>query len=473
MNATVAGNVRREAFTTNVTQTTGISVAGIYNVSNAAITPTLGQYETRRNVNSAYGSAALTYAGWWTVEGTARNDWSSTLPRGENSYFYPSINTSIVLTDAVPAIRNRYLTYLKIRGGLAEVGNDAEPYQLLTTFTGRSSKFNGLPQFTLGQNLLEPNLKPELTKSGEVGDKVTRNQIYLVPVSATSGFANKLINAGRMQNKGFEALLTVTPVQLRNLTWTTSFNYASNKNKVVELAPGVSRIVLGNGLFTDFRLEARKGQPYGALWGGDLLRNAQGRLLTHNGIPVQTDTFVYLGSIQPNWTGGWNNQVTYRGVTLSALLDIRRGGKIMSYTNYVGAYSGVLKETLRGREVDWDDPGIVVDGVDDVTGQPNTVRLTAEEYWQSLFGATGAFVYDASYVKLREVRLGFDLPQRYAGVLKAQSVSLALTARNLALWTDVPNVDPEFAYSSNNFQGVEYGLPANPRSIGVSLRITP
>jgi TonB-linked SusC/RagA family outer membrane protein len=490
MNATVGGNVRREAFTTNTAQTTGISVAGIYNVSNAAITPTLGQYETRRNVNSVYGSASATYAGWWTVEGTARNDWSSTLPSDQNSYFYPSVNTSIVLTDALPQIRNRYLSYLKLRGSLAEVGNDAEPYQLLTTFSGRPNQFNGQPQFTLGQNLLEPNLKPELTRSGEVGveasfldgrasvdmsyyDKLTRNQIYLVPVSATSGFANKLINAGKMQNKGFEALLTVTPVQRRTFSWTSTFNFAANKNKVIELAPGVDRIVLGNGLFLEMRTEARKGQPYGAIWGGDFARDDEGRVLVSRGFPVHSDTFTYHGSVMPDWTGGWSNQFTYRGVSLSALLDMRRGGKIMSYTNYVGTYSGVLASTLRGREIDWNDPGVLVDGIDVATGQPNTIRVTAERYFQSLFGVITPAVFDASYVKLREVRLGFDLPARYAQRLRAQQVSLALTGRNLALWTDVPNVDPEFAYNNTNFQGVEYAIPANPRSFGLSVRIAP
>jgi outer membrane receptor protein involved in Fe transport len=384
------------------------------------------------------------------------------------------------------------------------VGNDTDPYQLATVFQGNPNKFGGLSQFTLGNNQLLPDLEPENTTSVEAGieagfldgratidltgyQKETRNQIYLVPVSPTTGFANKLINAGTMQNTGFEALLTLVPLQLSNgFEWTTTVNFGQNNNQVKELAEGVKRIVLGNGLFGDVRLEATKGLPYGALWGYDILRCDQnhidsgdcgtaqrGQILTSGGIPLQTDTMVYLGSIQPKWTGGISNQISWRGLSAGALLDIRHGGKIMSYTNYVGNYSGVLESTLIGREVDWDNPGIVVNGWDVDDQAPNTTNVTSEDYFQNLFGATGATTYDASYVKLREFRLGYDLPQRWASRVRASSVSLALTGRNLALWTDVPNVDPEFAYSSGNFQGIEYAFPGNTRSWGLSVRLTP
>jgi len=487
--AMAGGNVRREYYSNESVTTTGISVAGIYNVANAAITPTLGQEVRRRHVNSAFGSASFTWNGWWTVEGTARNDWSSTLPKGANSYFYPSVNTSIVLSDAIPAIKNNVLSYLKLRGSLAEVGSDAAPYQLQTLFSGNPNKFGGLPQFSLGDVLAEPNLKPELTRSSEVGveasffdgrasldatyyDKRTRNQIYTVPVSATTGFAQKLINAGEMQNKGFEALLAVTPIQARNFTWTSTFNYAKNENKVLELAPGVSIINLGGGLFGEMRLEARPGQPYGAIVGYGFARDEQGRVLVEDGHPVHADTMSYLGSIMPKWTGGWNNQFTYKNLSLNVLFDMSRGGKLMSYTNLVGHYSGVLEGSLLGREIDWDQPGVLFNGVN-ADGTPNTTRVNSEAFFQNMFGLAEPYVYDADFVKLREIRVGFDLPQRYANRLRASSLSLALTGRNLAVWKDVPNVDPEFAYSSGNFQGVEYGVPANPRSIGLSVRITP
>lgn len=514
VDATLGGNVRREQFSTTSTTTAGISVPGIFNVGNAAITPTLAQTDLRRHVNSLYGTLAFTLNDWWTVEGTARNDWSSTLPEENNSYFYPSVNTSVVLTDALPTLQTGWLSYLKVRGSWAEVGTDASPYQLATTFTGNPNKFGGLPQFSLGNTLLEPNLKPEITRSWEAGAeagfvdgrvtldatfyvKNTRNQIYAAPISPTAGFLNKLINAGEMRNTGFEALLSVLPLQTEDLTWNVTFNFAKNSNEVVELAPGVERLLLGDvtgraNLFSDVRLEARPGEPFGVLYGAGYLRDANtGQILFEDGLPVHSD-FKKFGSIQPDWTGGLSNTVTWRNFSLNALLDIRRGGKMFSYTNYIGTYSGVLENTLEGREADWDDPGLVKTGIDIescatgsdvdendpgiyncINGTANATRVTAEQYWQSFFGNIEPFVYDASYVKLREVRLGIDFPATWANRLRMQAVNLAVTARNLALWTDVPNVDPEFAYSSNNWQGIEYAIPANPKSVGFTLRLTP
>jgi hypothetical protein len=165
--------------------------------------------------------------------------------------------------------------------------------------------------------------------------------------------------------------------------------------------------------------------------------------------------------------------VTFKNLSLNVLFDIRQGGKIISSTNEVGEYSGVLASSLRGREVDFDNPGLVVQGIDVNTGAENTVSVTAERYFQSLFPTIEPYVYDASYVKLRELRFGFDFPANWAQRFGARSLSLAVTGRNLALWTDVPNIDPEFAFNATNFQGFEYAIPSNPRSIGVSFRITP
>ena len=501
--AMLGGNLRREVFNSGTTQSTGLSVAGIYNVSNSAITPTLGQFAQRRHMNSVFGSLSTTFNNYWTVEVTGRQDQSSTLPKGQNVYFYPSVNTSLILTDAVPSLQVGPLSFVKLRASWAEVGNDTDPYQLATVYQGSPNKFGGRPQFTLGQNLLEPNLKPEITRSTEAGveagfldgrasldftwyNKETRNQIYLVPVSPTTGYQNKLLNAGTMRNRGIELLLNTTPVQLANFSWNLTVNFGANKNTVVDLAPDVDEIILGNGLFGDVQLRAHKGQPYGALYGYAIRRCDEGgvddglctaaqsgRILVDGGIPLQTDTMVYLGSIQPRWTGGISNQFSYKNFSIGALLDMRNGGKLMSYTNYVGLYSGVLKESLRGREIAFDNPGIVVNGIDVNTGGENTTNVTSETYFQYLFGATGETTYDASYIKLRELRVGYDLPQRYAQMLRSQAVSIALTGRNLWLSTDVPNIDPEFAYSSGNFQGIEYAFPGNTRTFGLSVRLTP
>ena len=490
-NGLVGGNNRLEYFSTNSQRTLGISVPGIYNVSNAAIAPTLGQQLVRRQVKSVYGSAAFTFNDWWTVEATGRNDWSSTLPANHLSYFYPSVNTSIVLTDALPAIKGRFLSFLKLRGSIAQVGNDAPAYSLATVYVGDANKFKGLPQFSLSNSLANAELKPEITRSDEGGiemgllnsritldaslyNKTTRNQIFNVDVSPASGFLTKSVNAGRINNRGFEALLTLVPIQADNgLNWTTTLNYSRNRSTVVELAPGIATIVLGSGIFAEFNIEARQGLPYGTIYGSYFDRDAQGRLQIDGGIPVPGNGFKVLGNIQPTWTGGVGNQLTFRNMSLNVLFDIRRGGKIVSSTNEVGEYSGVLQSSLRGRETDWNTPGIVVDGIDVNTGQPNTTSVTAETYFQSIFPNIEPYVYDGGYVKLRELRFSLDLPASFASRFGAHAASFAITGRNLKMWKKVPNIDPEFAYNSSNFQGFEYAIPSNPRSIGLSLRVTP
>ncbi|MEA2706061.1 MAG: hypothetical protein QOH22_849, partial [Gemmatimonadaceae bacterium] len=266
LNGTLGGTVRREEFNNDGIFTPGLSVAGIYNISNAAITPSPNQFKSRRQVNSVYGNAALTLNNWWTVEGTARNDWSSTLPKGRNSYFYPSVSTSFVLSDAIPSLKNNILSYAKVRAAYAQVGNDADPYQLATTYRstadvsvfGSGNPISNQPRFGLSNTIANPDLKPEKTTAKELGlelslldgratfdfsayDKATRNQIFTIPVSPTSGYSLKAVNAGKISNRGIDFLLGVTPVQLANgFEWTSTFNYSRNKSMVDELAPGIS-----------------------------------------------------------------------------------------------------------------------------------------------------------------------------------------------------------------------------------------
>jgi TonB-linked SusC/RagA family outer membrane protein len=490
LNATTGGTTRRETFNTTDAQTGGLTVPGIYNMSNAAITPTIIQTNRRRQVNSIFGAAAFTLNNWWTVEGTARNDWSSTLPKGKNSYFYPSVNTSIVLTDALPAIKGRVLSYAKIRGATTRVGNDADPYQLRTTYDGLANRFNSLPQFTLGDVLANADLKPEITHSNEFGaelglfngrvtfdgsvySKFTTGQIFQAPVSQASGFISKSINSGRIANNGFEALVGLTPIQLDNgFMWNSTFNYGQNKSQVTDLAPGVNTLLLGtqwNG-----RIEARLGQPYGAIYGKGFQKDANGNLLLSRGLPQPTASpTVFFGTIQPKWTGGWGNTITYKAMTLYGLLDIRHGGNIYSVTNMFGDNTGVLARTLTGRQVDWNNPGIVVKGIDVATGQPNTINVTSEQYFQSIYPAIDPYVYDASYVKLREFRIGVDLPSSLVNHFNAGAVNVSLTGRNLKTWTKVPNIDPEFSYTTGNYQGIEFAALPNARVWGLSVRITP
>ena len=479
---------RYSEYRSDQTYTAGISVPDIYNVSNAAISPTLSNYYSQRQTNSVYGSLAFTWDGWWTVEGTARNDWSSTLPRGNNSYFYPSVNTSVVLTDAIPSLASSTLSFLKLRAAYAQVGNDAPPYQLASTYNGVSNKFGSLPQYELSSNIANFDLKPELTNSFEMGTEVglfdnritldasyynksTRNQIINLVVSSTGGFLTKSLNAGEITNHGFDALLTAIPVRTSDFEWTTSFNFARNRSKVVSLAPGLNTVILASQ--RSATIEARVDEPYGALYGRTYLRDeATGELLLSNGLPQQGPTAL-LGNINPDWTGGWNNTFKYRQFSLGFLLDVRQGGETFSNTNMMCEQSGACANTLLGREVNWNEPGIVGKGIDEGTGQPNDRLVTSEQWFQAKWLINEAYTYDLSYVKLREVRFGYDLPTSLVSRLSASAASVSLIGRNIWTHKNIPNIDPEFAYSNGNAEGFEYmPIPQN-RSIGINLQITP
>ncbi len=487
-NGLLGGTLRRNTFGSSNVSTPGISVPGIYNVSNAAITPTLQQFSSDRRVNSVYESGAVTWDNWWTVEATGRTDWSSTLPAGQNSYFYPGVNTSLVLTNALPRLKSRWLSYAKLRGAFARVGSDANPYQLLTVFNGSSTKFGSLPQFSLSDNLANALLKPEQTTSSEAGaelafldsrvtldasyyDKETKNQILNLVIPPTSGYLTQAINAGQISNKGFEATLGVTPLRSDNgLNWTSTFNYATNKSKVVSLSPGLKTVVLGTQRSAS--VVATVGQPYGQLTGYTFLRDANGNLLTQNGDPIRGPQAV-LGNVNPRWVGGWNNAFRLKRFTASFLLDFHEGGKFFSNTNMMCDQSGMCANTLKGREVDWNNPGIVVKGIDKTTGQANTINVTSENYFQSLWLINQAYTYDDSYVKLRELRVGYDLPAEFARRFSAQNVNVAFVGRNLWTHSNVPNIDPEFTYNTGNAQGLEFAPMPTTRSVGITVQVTP
>ncbi len=429
VNAVAGGELRREYFNGNSQQTTGLVVPEVYNPSNAAITPSIDQ--TDREASGAghvrigrihvqelvdgrgHGAQRL------VIHAPGRTPTRTSIRR---------INTSVVLTDALPGLQNGVLNSLKLRAAAARVGSDAPVYSLTPVFLGESQRFGGQPQYRLDTRLANANLKPEITRSDEVGAEVllfddrvtldfsayrksTRNQIFDVEISGASGFDRKWVNAGEISNKGIEALLGLNVLESpTGVTWSTSFNFGRNRSEVVDLAPDVQAILLASGGFGDVRVEARKGEPYGAIRGYRFQRDNNGNILVEDGFPLRESTLSVLGNIQPSWTGGWGNQITYRNFAVNTLLDIRRGGQLYSVTNMFGEYAGVLESSLRGREIDWDDPGVLVQGTDVATGQPNTTRITSEEYFHGLFAYTENYVYDAGYVKLRELRLSYNLP---------------------------------------------------------------
>jgi TonB-linked SusC/RagA family outer membrane protein len=488
----LGGNRRRSDQYLSGYGTNGILVAGIYNLANAGVAPTVTNSELHSASNSAYGSALVTVKKYWTVEATGRNDWSSTLPKENASYFYPSVSSALVLSDLLPGIANtRWLSYLKVRGGWARVGSDAGPYQLATVYNGSSNKFGGLPLFSLDNKSNNAQLKPERTTSKEGGvelsvldDRVTldgtyyvkqtRDQIIPLTTAPATGFAQAVINAGQITNRGFEASLTARPLRTsRGLTWSTTFNYLRNRSRVDSLYPGLATIIIASQWSSN--IEARQGQPYGVLFGYAYLRDsATGKRMLSGGLPLRDPTKRILGNVNPDWTGGWMNEVRYKSVALNVLVDFRRGGQNFSVGNWWGQYAGVLASTLEGRQEDWDKPGLVIDGIDSKTHQPNTIRVTAEDYNHTVYPINEAGIFNTGFTKLREVRFSWDLPQRYAFKMRASQVNLAFVGRNLLTWTDFPNYDPENSTNAGNGgQGYDMGAMPTTRTFGINITYVP
>ncbi|MEP6619897.1 MAG: SusC/RagA family TonB-linked outer membrane protein [bacterium] len=487
----LGGNRRRNDSYNAFFGTSGILVPGIYNLSNAGIAPTVTNSEFHSAVNSSYGSVVATIKQVWTVEVTGRNDWSSTLPKESASYFYPSVNSALVLSDLFPSIQNSVISFVKLRGGWTRVGSDATPYQLATTYNGNTNKFGGLAQYSLVNTNANPLLRPERTTAQEAGaeigvfdDRITfdgtyyvkksRDQIMNLTTAPATGFSATAINAGLVSNRGFEAMVSAKVLKLRNgFTWTSTINYLRNRNKVDSLAPGLASTDIATQWGS--AIQAREGQPYGVLWGYAWQRDsASGKLLTSGGLPLQSSAKQILGNVNPDYTGGWSNEFRYKNWALSSLLDVRHGGQNFSIGNWWGMYAGILSSTLKGREVDWDNPKLLVDGIDKATGKPNTTKVTAEDYGHNLYPVPEAAVFNSGFVKLREVRLSWEVPSSVAGRVNLSQMNVAFVGRNLMTWTSFPNYDPENATNAGNGgQGYDMGAMPTTRSFGINVTVTP
>lgn len=528
IDALLGFNVRNKQYENNYQAVPRLAVADLYTLTNSRDPLTSSNDFYRLRQYGLYGSIQLDYRRWAFLNITGRNDWSSTLPVDNNSYFYPSVTASVLLSEAF-GWRSKAVNYLKIRGGWSQVGADANPYQLATVFTSETA-FNGNPlqsSSTIGMN---PNLKPEKTSSIEAGFEAafwdnrlyldftyyktdSRNQILKLATTAASGYTSQVRNAGHIRNRGYEIQLGAVPIQTsKGFRWNLDLNYGANSSKVVKLDD--------EGLITSYQLYssgiqilASVGEAYGTLFGTSYVRDANGNVVVDaNGLPKISTTNKTLGKFTPDWTGGISNTFSYRSLSLSFLIDASVGGSIFSNTNKTGKYTGVLANTLSGRDAEhgglWyytdamgnnvrlsESPsysvssdglyyaqvngqstrvyqdGIMVEGVTE-SGSKNEEVVSAEKYYHRIYSIAEANVYDASYVKLREVALSYRLPRLWTQKLHLQEASVTLTGRNLwTIYKSVPNIDPESALTTGNAQGVEaYSLPTT-RSFGVNLSV--
>jgi TonB-linked SusC/RagA family outer membrane protein len=497
------GNVARYFYETANVSVSKLTVPGLFTIDNAGNPAIPTDYLEEHEVRSVYGSMSLNYRGYLNVDVTGRNDWSSTLPDGKNSYFYPSVSSAFVFTDAM-GWSSYILSSGKVRASWTRVGNDADPYQLAAVY-GANTPWAGWPLFSVPNELPNTNLKPEETTAWEVGtdlgffnerlgfvltryDRTTKNQILGVEVSRATGYSNQRLNAGSVRNWGWELLVKAMPVRLDNgFRWNVTANWSKNNSEVTALYGDLETLVLGT--YWSLNIEARKGEPYGVMFANGVLRcegpDYEGCTKEQKGLPLldeegwlqQDPVRKVVGNYNPDWIGGLQNRFSYGPWDLSVLVDGQRGGDVFSVTNYFGEYSGVLKSTLKGRENDWDDPGYLNKGVlpdGSVNGVDADVRILSQDRFEGNWGMQELSVDDATYLKLREVRVGYELPARWVGRFGFSGGNIAFIGRNLFLWSpNIDNIDPETAFDASNVQGIEYGQFPSARSIGFSLTITP
>ena len=454
----------------------GLIIPNFYNLKNSINDPLASNSLYEKRVNSVFGSVSLGFKETLFIEATGRNDWFSTTKEDK---FYPSVTGSFVFSNV---LKTDWLSFGKLRAGWASVASDTDPYQL-SNYSVQFTNFNGMPRYGLFTQNNNPNLKAELKETKEIGieanffknrfgldvtyyDVNITDAILPLSVDPATGFRNNLINAGQITNKGIEAMVFVTPVKTEDFSWTLNWNFAKNENKIVKLYEGVSTYQLTNAPF-QARLLAVEGESYGAIYGTDFTYDSNGnKLIDEDGFYIPT-AIKNLGSTLPDYNMGLRNSLKYKNLSVSFLFDMQQGGKYFSTTHMWGMYSGMLEETGFGgnREA-----GIVLDGVLE-NGNANTTRITANEYGGMHYGGVDALnVFDASYIKLRDVTIGYDLPKSIIGGF-LDGVRISAFGRNLLAWNLAwEGMDPEnTSYGSGNIQGLEGGSLPSTRQYGVNV----
>ena len=482
------GNARVNDFHSNTGIVRKLASPGVYTLQNSDGQPTDTLHQEQKKVNSLYGLASFNYKNWLNVDVTGRNDWSSTLPTGHNSIFYPSVGAAFIFTDAL-RVQSRFISYGKLRASWTRVGNDTDPYQLRAVYAAGLTPWAGQPSYTAPDRLPQPDLKPEQTTGQEIGvdlglldnrvslnatlyQKSTTNQILPVSISQATGDSQAVVNSGEVRNRGIELAATMRPIERPDFSWSVVVNWSKNTNKVLSLYGGVQRIVVGS--YWGVSVTADSGQPYGNLVGTMWMRDGQGHIIVDStsGLPMRDSRQVVLGNYNPDWSGGITNTLTYKNLSLSFSFDGQLGGKVYSVTKWFGQYSGILQATLQGRENQWNDRFVVPNAVYE-SGKPDTTHVLAQDYWHNTFYANEMGIVDASYLKLRELRLAYNMPSSVARLIGFSQATIALVGRNLLLWAKQPTIDPETAFDTGNRQGVENGQLPTARSLGLTLSVRP
>ncbi len=482
-------NIRRNEYNSLTSSTSGgLIVPGLYSLQNSA-GPLPNPVETAQKigVDGVYASASLGFGNTVYVDGTIRRDNFSTLPEDNSSFYYPSVSTSFVFSKLLDV---NAISFGKLRLNYAEVGNGAPFDRLVDTFTINNDIGTSVPSTSNN-----PNLRPETTKSYEAGLEMrfannrlgfdvayyqsnSIDQIVTVPVSAATGYTGKLLNAGEIENKGIEVSLNATPIKTDDFSWMINANFTKNESEVVALPDGIETLQLGS-FQGGVTINAVLGEPYGVIYGTDY-EYLDGQRVVEDGYYATTGTSNnVLGDTNPDWLAGISNTFTYKDLSFSFLIDIQEGGSIFSLDQYYGQATGIYKDTAFTNDLGnpvrnsiengggFINPGVNPDGT------PNTTRIPGDGFGSFGYAAypNAEFVYDASYIKLRQVSLTYSMPSKYLDNTFMTGLSFSLTGSNLwIIDKNLPYADPEAGLSSGNLQGYTTGALPTTQDYGFNIK---
>jgi hypothetical protein len=445
------------------------------------------EYNHQERTVGTFGQLSLSWKNMLFFTTTGRNDIVSTMPRGNRSFFYPSVSLGWIFTE-IPALKSDFLSYGKLRTSYAQVGQAGQFYSNymyvpsygsgMYLYTPISYPLGGATGYSPYYVKFDENLKPQNTSNWEMGldlgllkNRVkveytlsyqdVKDQIFDVPTAGSTGYQYLRTNAGRMTTWAHELSVKAAIVESKDWNVDLGVNFTSVNNKVKELAEGVESIMLGG--FVEPQIRAQAGYTYPNIYGYAFKRAEDGQLLLVDGLPQATSASVNLGECTPDFNMGFNLNVNYKRLNLAATLDWQKGGRMYNGTILTMNYFGATEESLPYHE-----GTMVAEGIDEATGQKNTVEVSKQEYYQAYNEVTEAGIFDTSYLKLRDLTLSYNLP-KFAGI----DMSVYAFARNILLWSKMPNLDPESSQGNGNMSGYfeRFSVP-NTSSFGGGFRIT-
>lgn len=488
--ATFGGNVMSRKSSFDINRSGALEIPEFYAI--AAGREHKAEYShSEKQIKSLYGTVSLSYADAFFLDASLRSDWSSTLPKHNNNFSYPSVSGSWVFSETLRQsdVNVGPLSFGKLRASWAEVGNDTDPYMLRDYFTTDYNIKEGTMTVTRQNWRANPNLRNETIRSVEAGielkgwnnrvgidlsyyKKNAFNQILRIAIPPATGYQYDLVNAGNIQNQGWELALNATPVKTSSFEWFTMINASTNRNKVIALSAATKKQILSDGSASPsglpFQIVAEEGGAYGDIIGTAYERDAAGNIVIGaSGVPLQAAEMKTLGNTMPKGMVGWSNNINYKNFNLNFQLDLTYGAKVYMGSIQMGTGNGTLDMTAPYR-----DGGMIVEGVMQ-NGTPNTTAITSEQYWKGINGINEAFVYDATNARFRELSFGYSLPKSLLKKSGITSVKASLVARNLfMIYSKTKGFDPEAGFSnSNSVAGVEMNSMPTLRSIGFNISV--